>query len=62
MEEELENIKSKRNMLGDDFDKKLELIQKEMENTNKKNEELLKNKTQEFNKELKHKIKIIRNL
>ena len=42
-------------MLGDDFDKKLELIQKEMENTNKKNEELLNNKIQEFNKELKQK-------
>ena len=62
MEEELENIKSKRNMLGDDFDKKLELIQKKMGNTNKKNEELLKNKTQEFNKELEQKIKIIRSL
>ena len=36
MEEELENIKSNRNMLGDDFDKKLELIQKEMEITKKK--------------------------
>ena len=44
MEEELENIKSNRNMLGDGFDKKLELIQKEVENTNKKIEELLKNK------------------
>ena len=41
------------------FDKKLELIQKKMENTNKKNEELLKNKTQEFKQELKQKIKII---
>ena len=30
-----------------------------MENTNKKIEELLKNKIQEFNKELKQKIKII---
>ena len=59
MEEELENIKSNRNMLGDDFDKKLELIQKEMEITKKKNEELLKNKIQEFNEELKQKIKII---
>ena len=33
-----------------------------MESTNKKNEELLKNQIQEFNEELKHKIKIIRNL
>ena len=49
-------------MLEDDFYKKLELIQKEMENTNKKNEELLKNKIQEFNEELKQKIKIIRSL
>ena len=32
-----------------------------MENTNKKNEELLKNKLQEFNKELKQKIEAYKN-
>ena len=40
LEEELENMKSDRNMLGSDFDNKLKLIQQERENTNKKNEEL----------------------
>ena len=59
LEEELENMKSDRNMLGSDFDNKLKLIQQEMENTNKKNEELLNDKIQEFNEDLAQKRQII---
>ena len=59
LEEELENMKSDRNMLGDDFNNKLKLIQKEMEDTNKKNEELLNNKINEFNQDLSQKHQII---
>ena len=59
LEEELENMKADRNMLGDDFDNKIKLIQKEMENTNKKNEELLTNKINEFNQDLAQKKQII---
>ena len=59
LEEELENMKSDRNMLGNDFDNKLKLIQKEMENTNKKNEQLLNDKIREFNEDLAQKKKII---
>ena len=41
-------MKTQRNMLGNDFDNKLKLIQNEMEITNKKNEEILNNKIDEF--------------
>ena len=38
---EAENMKSDRNMLGNDFDNKLKLIQKEMENTASKDRMIL---------------------
>ena len=52
LEEELEIMKSDKNLLGNDFDNKLKLIQNEMENTTKKNEKLLQEKMQEFNENL----------
>ena len=52
LEEEIVNIKSERNKLGNYFDNKLKLIQQEMENTNKKNEDILNSKIQEFNQDL----------
>ena len=52
LEEEIENIKRERNMLGNDSDNKLKLIQEEMENNNKKNEEILNNKMEEFNEDI----------